>query len=151
MRHQVRSQKFNRTSNERKLLIRSLITSLVVNGKLTTTKTKSDLLKRNVEKMLTYATRNERLINQRLMEWLPNKDLVLKLEKEIIPSLNGRKSGLTALTKMGNRKGDNSRLVLISWVSKENEKTPKAAAETESPKTENPKKVKKAVKKENHE
>lgn len=118
MRHQVRSQKFNRTSNERKLLIRSLISSMVVNGKVLTSKTKANLLKRTLEKMLTYARRNERLVTPRLMEWLPNKELVQKLQNEVLPKIEGRKSGLTTLTNMGIRKGDNTKQVLVEWVNK---------------------------------
>lgn len=115
MRHQRLDKKFSRPSNERKNLLRGLITSLIQDGKIVTSVPKAKYLKRNIDKMITYATRKDGLTKNRLMEHLPNKLAVGKMIDDILPKLGNRKSGFTRTVRMGIRKGDQTELVRIEW------------------------------------
>lgn len=119
MRHQKKGKLLGRNSNERKNLIRGLITSLVLNNKIQTTETNGKLLKRAIDKMINDSKKNQDLCKQNLYKWVPNKKVLDNLIKNIIPSLGERKTGLTRIIRIGNRKGDNAEMVQVEWVTSE--------------------------------
>ena len=126
MRHQRQGKHLSRNSKERKSLIRGLITSLVLDKKIVTTKTKAEVLKRVVEKVITFSKRYPNLTKQRLFEAIPNKKVVDEMVDTILPLIKDEKSGLTRITKLGRRKGDRAELVCIEWkILPKEEKKPK--------------------------
>ena len=138
MRHLRVSKKYSRNSKDRKNLSRGLMSSLIENGKIETTKVKALLLRRDIDKMITNARRIEGLAEQRLYARLPNKKLVQKMLVEILPNFGEKKSGFTTMVRLGVRKGDNSDIVRVAWSGL----TPVVASEPEKPKKDNPKLLK---------
>jgi len=115
MRHQKSGKQLSRNNKQRKSLIRGLMTSLILDKKIVTTKTKAQVLKRNIEKTITYARRAPNLTKQRIYKTIPNKKVVDELVDVILPLLKEEKSGLTKITKLGPREGDRAELVKIEW------------------------------------
>lgn len=115
MRHQISGKNLSRNANQRKNLIRGLITSLVLDGHLITTQAKAKVLKRSIDKMFTSVRRIPALTAKRLFAFVPNKKVVDKIISDILPVIEKEKSGLTKLTKVGVSLGDQSPKVLIEW------------------------------------
>jgi large subunit ribosomal protein L17 len=142
MRHKAQVARFSRTFNHRKAMIRNLVGSLVLNGRITTTVAKAKELRRHAERAVTMArggTLNARRI---LLSRYPNKEVVEHLMANLGPAFKDRNGGYTRILKTNNRPGDNAEMALIEWVN--HVFTPKAS-ETDS--SEPGKKEKTAAKK----
>lgn len=137
MRHLRVSKKYSRNSKDRKNLIRGLVSSLIENGKIETTKVKALLLRREIDKMITNARSIEGLAERRLYARLPNKKLVQKMIAVILPNFGDKKSGFTTLVRLGVRIGDNSGIVRVEWSGL----APVVVPEPEKPKKETKKKT----------
>ena len=161
MRKNVFGRKFKRDSNERKALFKSLLSNLVINGRIETTHEKAKAIKAQADKLVT-KSRKEKILAKRLLE----KDLfapaISKMMNEIAPRFKNRNGGYTRIVKIGNRFADNAPSAIIEWVEGEEivsvpavikaKKTPvkKAAVKKVAPKAKKevkPKKVAKKIKK----
>lgn len=119
MRHHNKNKKFGRQAGERQALIRSLVVSLIVHEKITTTEAKAKSLRPIVEKMVSKARVNTipnvRLLQSRLNN---NKTVIKKLFTEIAPKYIDRNGGYTRITKLGERSGsgDAASMAVIEFV-----------------------------------
>ena len=119
MRHQVRGRKLNRTSSHRKALKRNLAMSLIEHKRIKTTLPKAKELQGFIERLITYAKKNNlsshRLITQKLPGSL-GKKMTNILIHEIAPNYNERNGGYTRIIKVGNRNNDNAKMSIIEFV-----------------------------------
>ncbi len=119
MRHQVRGRKLNRTSSHRKALKRNLAMSLIEHKRIKTTLPKAKELQGFIERLITYAKKNNlsshRLITQKLPGSL-GKKMSNVLIHEIAPNYNERNGGYTRIIKVGNRNNDNAKMSIIEFV-----------------------------------
>lgn len=115
-------RKLSRNTNSRKALFRSLIRSLVVDGKMTTTKTKAKAIQGDVDKLMKLVAKDDVSARRLLMAKLANdKTTVANLLK--LKSLTKvRKSGFTTITNLPNRKGDNAPIARMEFVGMEEKK-----------------------------
>lgn len=117
MRHHNTKRKFGRKKNLRNALMKSLVLSLIIKGKIKTTEAKAKELKPYVEKMITLAKKNtlagKRTTASRLYN---NKKVVKKLFDDIAPKYSERKGGYTRIIKLGVRKSDSAKLAQIEFV-----------------------------------
>jgi len=116
MRHRVFGKKLNRNYNQRRALFRSLIISLVKNGKIKTTKAKAEAIKPFVDKIVTKVKKGTVSAGRWVFAEIPNKEIAKKLFKEISPMFSGRNSGFTRIIKLGKREGDKAEMVILEWV-----------------------------------
>ncbi len=135
MKHQVRGRILGRPSDERIALRRILLTQLFEHGKIKTTEAKAKAIRAEAEKMITMAKRgikaavdsaggeNERTgklkqahARQMLEGRLNGNKIVRKIFEDIAPRYAERKGGYTRLIKLGLRKGDASRIVMLELV-----------------------------------
>mgnify|MGYP001764493092 CR=1 FL=1 len=99
--------------------MRSLVVSLIVHEKITTTEARAKSLRPVIEKMVTKARVDSvptmRLLQSRLNN---NRSAVQKLMKEIAPKYADRQGGYTRLTKLGQRAGtgDASPMAVIEFI-----------------------------------
>jgi len=107
------SKKFSRNTKQRQILSKSLITSLITNKKIITTKSKAKLLIRTFEKLVTLAKKNPTLAEPRISAQIPNKVVVKKFLEEIIPGLSSNFGNFNQ-AKLGRRKSDSAEMVQIS-------------------------------------
>lgn len=148
MRHQVFGKKLNRDVKERKALFRSLLLALITFGKIKTTLAKAKAVQRLMDKMVTKAKDgSERAVSQ-LFAFLPNKDAINRLTKEIAPRFSKTPGGYLRLRRVGQRVGDAGQEVTLEWsVAQEKKTEVKPVKVEEKKKLEKKKPEKKVVKK----
>lgn len=116
MRKRVFGRKFNRTTNQRKALFKSLTEALVLHGRIKTTEAKAKSIKPSVEKLITRARQNDANTLSALLRSVDAHTATRLIE--IAPVFAGRNGGYTRIIRMGSRKKDNAPMVLIEFVEK---------------------------------
>jgi len=116
MRHQNKKGKLSLKAAPRKALLRSLATSLVLKGKITTTLTRAKIVKSKVEKYVTVSKKGDLTARRQLLRYFYGEKAVKKLLTELGPKYQGRAGGYTRFIKLGNRAGDNAPQAIIEFV-----------------------------------
>ncbi|GEM_PF-47851 len=116
MRHRVADKKFNRDSNQRKALLMGLLRNLTERGEITTTQAKAKVLKRLADKLVHKAQDDTLATRRGLHRVFGKRDVVSTLVDRVAPAMSDRTSGFTRITPVGNRRGDNTPMVKISFV-----------------------------------
>ncbi|HWU24372.1 MAG TPA: 50S ribosomal protein L17 [Candidatus Paceibacterota bacterium] len=100
MRHSVKGRAFNRPTNQRGALMRSLARSLIIHEGISTTEAKAKELRPMIEKLVSTA-RVDSVANRRLVaSRLGNDDaIVKKLFADIAPRYATRPGGYTRIVK----------------------------------------------------
>jgi large subunit ribosomal protein L17 len=113
--------KLNRSSDNRKALIRDLATQLILHDKIEISLIKAKEIRRTVEKLITYAKKGDlnslRLAEAILRDLSLNDQTALqKLFKVIGPKYQDRNGGYTRIYKTGARQGDSCPMAIIELV-----------------------------------
>jgi large subunit ribosomal protein L17 len=116
MRHKKGYRKLNRTSNQRKALLKGLATSLFEHGRITTTLPKAKELRRVAERLVTQARKGDANAHRLVFSFLQNKEITKKLLAEYGPKYKERPGGYTRIIKRGRRLGDNAEMAYIEMV-----------------------------------
>ena len=123
MRHLVKGRKLNRTSSHRKSLMSNLSCSLIKHKRIITTLPKAKELRSFVERLITYAKKNDlhgrRMIMKKIKGNL-KKEVSNILIHEIAPNYIDRNGGYTRIVKLANRKNDDAKRAIIEFVNLEN-------------------------------
>lgn len=144
MKKNVFGRKFNRDTNERKALFKSLISSLVLNERIKTTEPKAKAIKADVDKVITKVKRNGELA-RRLLAGILNPQALEKLVNDVAPRFKERNGGYTRIIRMGRRFGDNAMEVVMEFTEKQKAVTVQGTLAKVQPKKKE--KVKKTVRK----
>lgn len=115
MRKRKKGKKFGRVAEQRKALLKSLASSLILHGKIKTTETKAKELRRFVEPLVTKAKVGD-LHRRRLVRIWLTAPVTKKLFDEIAPSYKERPGGYTRITKLPPRVSDGARMAVIEFV-----------------------------------
>jgi len=107
--------KFSRTNKTREAFMRSLARSLILNGRIITTRTRAKATKSYVEKLITKA-KTINLSKTRTLAAGFGHDSVEKLLKNIVPALSDRKGGYTRVINLPVRKSDSSKMAIIEII-----------------------------------
>ncbi len=160
MNKKVFGRKLSRSRPAREALFASLTRSLILNGKIETTKAKAKAVIGSAEKMVTLAKKGGVTERRMVLARLDNKkDAVERLFGDIAKAFSDRNSGFLRIISLPRRRGDNAEMARLEWTEKVEvtekivEKKAEKKAETKAkkePKTkaETKKTVKKEVKKE---
>lgn len=116
MRHRLQKNHFNRNTNERKALLKSLLRSLVEQGEIITTDGKAKELKRLMDKLVYKAKTNTVETRRILHKVFGQRDVVNTLVDRIAPAMGERISGFTTMSKLGSRRGDSAQMVTLKFV-----------------------------------
>ena len=117
MRHRKKKQKLGSSFHQRKALLRSLATAIILKGRISTTEGKAKKVRPFIEKVISRARENN-LVNKRLLLADFNSRIVNKLMKEIGPKYVGQPGGYIRIMKTIHRKADSAQMVLIELVKK---------------------------------
>jgi len=118
MKKQVFGRHLKRDANERKALFKNLLTSLVIEERITTTDAKAKAIKAAADKLITKAKKGG---PDALRSLAPDVryDAVTKLVNTIAPRFKDRQGGYTRIIKIGrHRVADNAPQVVMEWVVK---------------------------------
>lgn len=137
MRKRIFGRRLKRNTNQRKALFKSLMRSLVLYGKIKTTKAKAMAVKGEIEKLVTAAKKNGSGATYYLRKRIP-KNIADRIISDIAPKFADRAGGYTRLINTGSRIKDNAPMVLMEWVepievksTKKEKRSEKETAKTE--------------------
>lgn len=97
--------------------MRSLACALIREGRVVTTEAKGKALRSLADRLVTVARGSDDVQARReLQMFFGKRDVANVLVDRIVPINTGRESGLTTLSTLGNRAGDNAQLVEVKWM-----------------------------------
>ena len=114
--------RLRRSSDQRKALLRDLVTDLILNGQIETTLAKAKELKKLADRMVTLGktdtlhSRRQAASFVRFEKDEEGKYAVQKLFSEIAPKFANRNGGYTRVIKTGFRRGDAAPMAIVAWV-----------------------------------
>ncbi len=118
MRHHRHSVKFGRQRSHYKATLKSLVTGLIINKSITTTKVKAKEASRLADKLITLG-KEKTVTNQRkAYAILGDRKLVSMLFNELAPLFKDRKGGYTRVMLTEKRRGDNAQMAILEFVEK---------------------------------
>lgn len=109
-------RKLGRPTDQRKVLLRNLVTSLLREEKIETTVTRAKETKRMAERMITLAKRGDLHARRQALAYIYDKEVVRKLFDEIGPRYAERNGGYTRVLKKGPRRGDGAEIAILELV-----------------------------------
>ena len=107
--------KFSRTNKKRQALKNGLARSLILNGRITTTKSQAKVTSQLVDKLITKGKVNS-LSTIRTLSAVVGKDSAKKLISEISPALMDRKGGYTRVLNLPPRKSDAAPVAIVEII-----------------------------------
>ena len=110
------TRKLNRPTDQRKAMLRNLVTSFLENGRIETTLTRAKETQSMAEKMITLGKTNTLHSRRQALEFITKEDVVTKVFSEIAPKYADRNGGYTRIVKLGARKGDGAMEVILELV-----------------------------------
>jgi large subunit ribosomal protein L17 len=115
MRKKKKGRKFNRETDQRKALLKSVAQSLILREKITTTLAKAKEVSSFVEKKITIS-KDDNIASRRLLSKFFTKKAVDKLMTEIGPRYKKRNGGYTRVMKLGPRKNNAAKMAILELV-----------------------------------
>ena len=109
-------RKLGRPTDQRKAILRNLVTSFLKHGKIETTVTRAKETQSLAEKMITLAKRGDLHARRQVLAFVTEETVVTKLFDEIAPQYAERNGGYTRIYKMGPRRGDGAEVVILELV-----------------------------------
>lgn len=116
MKKRKKGRKLSRKRDPRRALLKTLASSLVLYGKITTTEAKAKELKPFIERSITCTKKENSLHARRLLGRYFSHAVAKKLMMEIGPRYRERRGGYTRIIKLGPRKTDAARMAVIELV-----------------------------------
>jgi large subunit ribosomal protein L17 len=115
MRHRVAGRGFGRNTNQRKALLRGLVSSLFEHLKIETTTAKAKEAKKIAERIITLGKKGDLHSRRLALSYLPDKKAITKLFNVIAPKIAHRNSGYLRIIKSRFRPGDNSSMAILEF------------------------------------
>jgi large subunit ribosomal protein L17 len=116
MRHKKAGRKFDRAGDERKALLRGLVSDLLRHERLKTTEAKAKEIRPIAEKMITLGKDGTVHARRMAFSYVNDKDVVKKLFDDIAPRFASRPGGYTRIIKLGPRLGDGAAMAQVELV-----------------------------------
>jgi large subunit ribosomal protein L17 len=116
MRHAHSGRKLGRPTDHRIAMMRNLVTSLVLHGRIQTTTARAKELRKVADRMVTLGKRGTLHTRRLAARTLRTPEAVQRLFSEIAPGFAEREGGYTRILRVGNRHGDNAEISLIEFM-----------------------------------
>ena len=110
------TSKLNLPTDQRKALLRNLVTSFLETGRIETTLTRAKETRSLAEKMITLGKTNTLHSRRQALEFITKEDVVTKLFAEIAPKYAERNGGYTRIIQTGPRRGDAAPMAILELV-----------------------------------
>ena len=111
-----KNRKLGRTSDQRRAMLRAMVTYLLENGQIKTTITRAKEVAPVAEKMITLAKKNDLASYRQALGFITKEDVAKKLFQELGPKYADRNGGYTRVVKIGPRRGDAAEMAIIQLV-----------------------------------
>ena len=121
MRHQKHGRKFGRVRNQRRALLKTMLGSLIMREKITTTEAKAKELKIKIDRIINKAKKAQKAelkvaVIRDLDKTIPKMAIKKAISEEFIKKFEKRISGYARVIKLAPRKGDGARMAIIEFV-----------------------------------
>ncbi len=116
MRHEKGNRKLGRPTDQRIALLRSLVRSLILNGKIQTTDARAKEARRYAESLLTLAKAGTLHARRNALRMLDDRDVIRHLFDSVAPAFSDRNGGYTRITKLRIRRGDAAVISQLEFV-----------------------------------
>ena len=128
-------RKLGRDNKHRRSMLSTLTKQENVNESITTTETRAKEVRKFVDKMITYGKKGDLVSRRKALAFLNNdKEIVSKVFDDLAKRYENRNGGYTQILKLGERRGDDSLMVILKLVEepvKVEEKAKKAPKKAE--------------------
>ena len=124
------TRKLGRPTDQRKAMLRGMVTLLLENGQVETTLTRAKEVRAMAEKMITLGKDNTLASRRAALAYITKESVVTKVFTEYASLYADRKGGYTQLFRIGTRRGDGAEMAIvrmIDYVKVEDEKAAKKA------------------------
>jgi large subunit ribosomal protein L17 len=115
MRKRKKRGKFGRETGQRKALLKTMASALILKERIKTTEERAKILRSFIEKMITKAKKGDLAAKKTVYSHF-NRNVGKKLIDEIAPSFKERKGGYTRIFKLNPRKSDSAKMALIEFI-----------------------------------
>ena len=112
----LKHRKLGRTSDQRRAMLRAMVTYLLENGQIKTTYARAKEVAPVAEKMITLAKQNDLAAYRQALGFITKEDVAKKLFQELGPKYAGRNGGYTRVVRIGPRRGDAAEMAIIQLV-----------------------------------
>ena len=109
-------RKLGKPTDQRKAMLRAMVTYLLENGQIKTTVTRAREVAPMTEKMITLAKKNNLATYRQALAFITKEDVAKKLFDEIGPKYADRNGGYPRIYKTGPRRGDAAEMAIIELV-----------------------------------
>lgn len=116
MRHKIAARHFNRTANQRKALLRGLVSSLFEHQRIETTLARAKAIKGIAEKLVTFGKKNDLHSKRMVLSYIPNRAVMAKLFSEIAPRFTEKNGGYLRIVQTRQRVNDRAPMAIIEFV-----------------------------------
>ena len=111
-----KNRKLGRTSDQRRAMLRAMVTYLLENGQIKPTITRAKEVAPVAEKMITLAKKNDLASYRQALCFITKEDVAKKLFQELGPKYAERNGGYTRVVRIGPRRGDAAEMAIIQLV-----------------------------------
>jgi large subunit ribosomal protein L17 len=109
-------RKLGRPSDQRRAMLRNLVTSFLEHGRIMTTGTRAKETQSIAEKMISLGKRGDLHARRQALAYITKEDVVKKLFDDIAPKYKERNGGYTRIMKVAPRRGDAAEVVVLELV-----------------------------------
>ena len=109
-------RKLGLPTDQRKAMLRNLVTSLLKHGKIETTDTRAKETRTIAEKMITLGKRGDLHARRQVLSYVQEELVVKNLFDNVAPKYAERNGGYTRIIKKGPRRGDGAEIVILELV-----------------------------------
>ena len=109
-------RKLGLATDQRRAMLRSLVTSFLKHGRIETTETRAKEARSIAEKMITLAKRGDLHARRQVLAYVLEEEVVKTLFDEIAPKYADRNGGYTRIIKLKERIGDDALIVRLELV-----------------------------------
>ena len=110
------NRKLGKRTDQRKAMLRAMVTYLLENGQIKTTLARAKEVAPQTEKMITLSKKNDLAAYRQALAFITKEDVAHKLFTEMNQKYMSRDGGYTRIVRMGPRKGDAAEMAIIQLV-----------------------------------
>ncbi|MEE2710605.1 MAG: 50S ribosomal protein L17 [Gemmatimonadota bacterium] len=119
MRHRKQGRALSRNASHRRAMLANLATTVLEQEKVKTTNAKAKEVRGLVERLITFAKRQDLHARRQVLKTVRNQAVVAKLFDSIAPRFVDRPGGYTRIIRLGQRQGDAAELSILALVGTE--------------------------------
>lgn len=119
MRHLNKKRKLGVNASHRKALLKNLFTSLLASGRIKTTEIRGKELVSFGNSLIEKAKKGDLVSRRKVSSYITNKEVSINFFKDTLPKVASRKGGHLRLLRMGIRKGDGAKIVMVELITED--------------------------------